>query len=411
MLTEGSLSKEEAGMSVNSFDRRQFGAAVAAALESLTFGATERALAQTSRGNYFNFNLAGKHPTGYGVDPSVSPTIYKAAATHLSSLLVDSRGVLSYEGKKGTYELRLKANDEREAIDFARTVTRDIWRERHIHKASLSAEPSFDEVKASIQHVMAVRSRYKHVPVGMSVYACDNERGGSSFGTPAELAFWNKASNYHGIGNLRGPIREQGKFLDLVRSTTPGRTKGGDLLFVCGFNGHGAPGGDGMSMLSNGASSLSRSLMSGVSIAKALEEHCHTHRDLYMKQAKSENSAYIGVFIFCCYSQDQMRNNTQGRASGKGNDVLSRLESLTTEYKTRFYVFTESETMKPGYYQPGTKIPSLGPRALARETDRKGGNLEIGDIYPSIGAGGEGVGSNPSLFVTDWRRPFMFQIV
>jgi hypothetical protein len=106
-----------------------------------------------------------------------------------------------------------------------------------------------------------------------------------------------------------------------------------------------------------------------------------------------------------------MRNNRQGRDAGKGNDVLSRMESLTAEYKVRFYVFTESETMKPGYYQPGTNIPSLGPRALARETDRKGGNLEIGDIYPSIGSGGEGVGSNPTLFVTDRRRPFMFQLL
>lgn len=166
-----------------------------------------------------------------------------------------------------------------------------------------------------------------------------------------------------------------------------------------------------MSMLSNGASSLSRSLMTGVSIAKAIEDHCHQHRDLYEKQADSPKSSYIGVFIFCCYSQDQMRNNSQGRDSGKGNDFLSRMENLSAKYKIRFCVFTESETMKPGFYQPGTVIPSLGPRALARATDHKGGNLEIGDIYESIGAGGEGVGSNPTLFVTNRRNPFMYQLV
>ena len=387
------------------------GQSAIATLSAITFGSASEALAQSARGGYFNFDLAGKHPTGFGVDPSVPPAVYRAAALYLSRKLAETNGVLSYDDKRGKYEDRLKPNDDAKAIDLAKTLTRDIWRERHIQKRRPDGEPSQDEIKASLEHLLSLRSRYKHAPIGMSVYACDNERGGSSFGTPKEIQFWNKASNYHGLPNLQGPIREQGRFQELIRSTRPGRTKNGDLLFVCGFNGHGAPGGDGMSMLSNGASSLSRSLMSGVSMAKSLEEHCHKHRDLYMEQAKSDNSAYIGVFIFCCYSQDQMRNNRQGRDAGKGNDVLSRMESLTAEYKVRFYVFTESETMKPGYYQPGTNIPSLGPRALARETDRKGGNLEIGDIYPSIGSGGEGVGSNPTLFVTDRRRPFMFQLL
>ena len=145
--------------------------------------------------------------------------------------------------------------------------------------------------------------------------------------------------------------------------------------------------------------------------SKALEEHCQNHKELYLKQADSPKSAYIGIYIFCCFSQDQMRNNGQGRESGNGNDVLSRLETLTSQYKIRFCVFTESETMKPGYYQPGTNIPALGPRALARATNHKQGNLEIGDIYDSIGFGGDGVHSNPSLFVTDRRKPAMFQVV
>lgn len=388
------------------------GKSAIATLSALTFGSASEALAQSARDGYFKFNLAGKHPTGLDNDPAVSPAVFRGAATFLDSQLAKTDGVMFHKDEKyGTYTDTIKKDDEAKAIDNARVITRNIWRERHAQRRPNSSQPSQEEVAAKYNHLLDLRSRYLHVPIAMSVYACDNERGGSSFGTPAEIRFWNKASNYHGLPNLQGPIREQGRFQELIRNTPPGRTKKGDLLFVCGFNGHGAPGGDGMSMLSNGASSLSRSLMSGVSIAKSFEEHCHKNRDEYFKQAKSENSAYIGLFIFCCYSQDQMRNNRQGRDAGKGNDVLSRLENLSSEYKVRFYVFTESETMKPGYYQPGTNIPSLGPRALARETDRKGGNLEIGDLYPSIGSGGEGVGSNPTLFVTDRRRPLIFQLL
>jgi hypothetical protein len=338
--------------------------------------------------------------------------VYGAAARHLNASLAEGGGKVRWESGKELYELVIKPNDVAQAIDVARTLTRDIWRSRRLAKhPNLAAEPTAEELSASMSHMLSLRSRYQHAPIGMTVYACDNERGGRSFGTKEEIDFWNKANNFHGIGNLQGPIRHQQQFVERIEKTAPVLTKNGDLLFGCGFNGHGAPGGQGMSMLSDGSTRLSSSLMSGVSIAKALEEHCANHRDVYLKQADSPKSAYVGIYIFCCFSQDQMRNNGQGPDAGAGNDVLSRLETLTSQYKIRFCVFTESETMKPGYYQPGTNIPALGPRALARATNHKQGNLEIGDIYDSIGFGGEGVHSNPSLFVTDRRKPAMFQVV
>ncbi len=398
-------------MPLDRVNRREALGAGVAALTGAIFGRESSAVAQSQR-NYFSFNLANKHPTGYGIDPSVVPAIYRSVADWLGTALIESRGNLNCKDKGSTYQLYLKPNEEREAIDTARTITRDIWRERSIAKSSSpKSEPSAGEIKASVDHMLSLRSRYAHTPIGMSVYACDNERRGLSFGTQAEMKFWNKANTFHGLPGAAGPIREQGKFLELVRTTAPSKTKAGDLLFSVGFNGHGASGGEGMSMLSNGAGSLSGALMTGASIAKALEEHCHNNRDLYLRQAKSDNCAYIGVFIFCCFSQDQVRNNSKGRDAGNSNDLLSRMENLTAQHRVRFNVFTESETMKPGFYQPGTVIPALGPRALARATDNKKGNLEIGDIYDSIGSGGDGVGSNPTLFVTDRKRPFMFQIV
>lgn len=392
----GSSSLERASFSgAPGLTRLDFLRVVGASLAGITLPPSTLFAAQ----NFFKFNLAGTHPAGLGVDPSVPTKVYRAVAAYLSRHLHQTGGKLSFVGPHDRFETSYEQKAEREAIDLARTITRDIWRERVILGRDPSAVPSEEEISASIWHYLSLHSRYQDVPVFMCVYACDNERGGRSFGTPAEIAAWNKANAAHGVPEVV-LVREQGRFHKLIEGTAPTRNKGGDLLFACGFNGHGAPGGDGMSMHSDGSSSLSR-LMPGPAIAESIGRHCERHAEEYLKQARGPNSSYILLFIDCCYSQDQLRNNAAGNSRRAGNDVLSRFEDLTKKFGVRFVIFTVSETMKPGFYQPGTVIPSFGPRVIARTIDKRKGDIRIKDLYGAIGSGGEGIGSNPCLFVTD----------
>lgn len=379
----------------------------------LLFGNANRALAQ-NYARYFNADLSKRFVPGLGTDKLLPKTVFDFAARYLDEEMSKTDGKLLWVNPKNSaerYELQLRKDEVARATNLVGAFTRDTCRHRAYHKdTNPTSTPTREHLEKTKDIVLGCRSFYASMPLVLSVYACDNERGGRSFGTKPEVDAYNKANAYHGVPNMQGPIRQRGQFLDLIRKTPPTRLKSGDLIFGIGFNGHGAPGGEGMSMLSAGASRLSSSLMTGDEMCSATEEHLWNHRDLYLRQAESKNRAYFQVSISCCYSQDQVRNNGVGRSSGSGRDMLSRFEDLTSQYRVRFCVITESETMRPGYYQPGKAIPALLAAALARVINRKGGDLRLGDLEGAIEVGGAGILSNPSIFVTDRKTSAMHQI-
>jgi hypothetical protein len=390
-------------------NRRSFLSQATGALAALSFGSSSSAIAQDQR-RFFNFPLGGRDVVGRGQDPSVPSKLYDSVAAYLQRSLVQSNGTLEFkEESLGSYQESFQPNKQRQAVDFVRAITRDIWRERMAsggQRGDVGHPATDEECQKSIEHNLMLRLRYADVPVHMTVFAADAERGGRSFGSPEEVRAWNRINKAHGFPDMKGPFRNADKFLQAIIDTPPVRHADGTLHFAAGFNGHGAPGGAGMSLHSNGANSLSSSLMSSISVVKAYEEHMRKHRDVYLEQHNSGKSAYIKLFYFCCYSQDQTRNNR----GSTGNDTLSRLENIAAEYRVRPMVFVVGEQGKPGYYQPGTVIPVLGVRAFADVAERNGNKLTWRDLYDSVAYGGEGVLSNPTGFFVDRRRPLMFQV-
>ncbi|MEI6518055.1 MAG: hypothetical protein WCN89_05125, partial [bacterium] len=75
-------------MPLDRVNRREALGAGVAALTGAIFGRESSAVAQSQR-NYFSFNLANKHPTGYGIDPSVVPAIYRSVADWLGTALLE----------------------------------------------------------------------------------------------------------------------------------------------------------------------------------------------------------------------------------------------------------------------------------------------------------------------------------
>jgi hypothetical protein len=390
-------------------NRRAFLGQAVAGLATLSFGSASSAIAQDQR-HYFRFQLGGTRVVGRGQDPSVPAQLYDSVAAYLQRALVQSNGKLEFTHESlGSYQESFQPNEQRRAVDFTRAVTRDIWRERMADgtkRSEVGHPASEEECQRSISHNLMLRLRYADVPVHMTVFAADAERGGRSFGSPEEVRSWNRINQAHGFPEMKGPFRNADNFLKTIVDTPPDRHADGTLHFAAGFNGHGAPGGAGMSLHSNGASNLSSSLMSSDSVVKAFEDHMRKHQDIYREQDASGKSAYIKLFYFCCYSQDQARNN-RGSA---GNDTLSRLEDIAAEYRVRPMVFVVGEQGKPGYYQPGTVIPVLGVRAFADVAERKQHVLTWRDLYDSVAYGGEGVLSNPTGFFVDRSRPLMFQV-
>jgi hypothetical protein len=389
-------------------NRRELFQSVGASITALTLSNVLVGQDRGARGgSFFPFDLASKHAAGEAVDPSVSASVYKAAARWLNRTLAETDGKLSIELNNETFELTFQKSSERAAIDFTRCITRGIWRERMLRGVATSAEPSDEEIKGSCDTILSLRLRYRNVPMAVSVWAADNEANGSSFGNRAEMDGWNRIAKAHDMPAVKGPFRDKAAFLDAIENTPPAKLSDGTLYFGTGFNGHGAPGGVGMSLHSNGSESLSR-LMTAVDIARGLERHCDKWKELYSEAHTNNKSAYIGVMLFCCYSQDQAR-----KASGneQSSDLLSKLESLAGTHKLRPFVFSVGETMRPGYYQPGTVIPVLGVRAFIRAADSEKGALTVGQIYSgAISFGGDGILSNPTLFVPDRKRPKLFQI-
>lgn len=398
-------------------DRREF---LGMGLGALVVNAASSAVAQEQRA-FFTAPVTGRqNVVGLGADKSVPEFVYNAVANYLNRKLGESQGRLSISNSLGEYSVVVSPQQQRSAIDFIRTITRDIVRERHsgitaaLKRGEIKEQdgerraieiPKDEEIARSIDHVLTLRRRYRDVPLHMSVYSADREANGRSFGVPSEIDFWNRTNKAHGLASLSGPHRHEEPFLKAIVATAPSKHKDGTLHFAIGFNGHGAERGAGMSLHSDGSSRFYGGLMSARTLAKALADHCDTHKQIYEDQHKSGKSAYIQVLLFCCFSQDQSRS-TDGHP---GSSLLSQLESLSHQYKVRPMVLTVGEFGKPGYYEPGTQIPVLGVRALANLSDHKKGLLTFGDLYDSAAAGGEGIVSNPTGFVTDVRRHLLFQ--
>lgn len=385
-------------------DRREALSRVLLGVTSLVF--PKNLLGTQESDKFFKFNLAQKNPDGLNIDPSVRADIYRSAAKWLDQTLARSGGKLFLENDLGKYEIEFSASAERQGIDFAKALSRDIWRTRVAEKRKVAGAPEDDEIATSCEHILSLRIRYQNVPFAPTVYAADAEAGGRSFGTAEEMRQFNQIAEAHGLKKVDGPIRERAKFLKQIVDTEPQKLSDGSLYFMCMFNGHGAPGGRGMSLHSNGANFLS-SLLSAREVGEAVKAHCEKWREKYEEAHKANLSAYIGVAFFCCYSQDQSRS-----LEGRGNeDLLSTLESVSAEHRVRPFVFTVGETMRPGYYQPGTVIPVLGVRSVIRQSDKEGvnGKLTLGNIY-DIASGEGGILSNPTLFVVDRKTPRIYQI-
>ncbi len=390
-------------------NRRDFLTQAAAALTAASFGSAASAVAQDQR-RFFDKSLSGRAVVGYGQDPSVPAKLYDSVAVYLQRALAQSNGQVKFEDASlGSYKETFQRNEDRRAVDFVRAITRDIWRQRvarGVKQSDIGRPADEEECRKSVDHNLMLRLRYGNVPVHMTVFAADAENGGRSFGSGEEIKAWNGINKAHGFPNIKGPFRDANQFIEAIIKTPPIRHADGTLHFAAGFNGHGAEGGQGMSLHSRGAANLSQSLMSSQRVVEAYEKHMERHKDIYLEQDKSGKSAYLKLFYFCCFSQDQARNN-RGTV---GNDTLSRLENLAAKYRVRPMVFSVGEQGKPGYYQPWTVIPVLGVRAFADVAARNNNELQWRHLYESIAFGGEGVFSNPTGFVVDRSSARMFQV-
>ena len=381
-----------------------------------------------SQGSYFEFQLAGQRFVGRDQDPLLPGVVFDCAARYLEHELNGTKGVMKTtildratkmplmdeKGNEIEYKFTLPSNNDRLAIDFTKVLTRVICRERYTDTkdpAKIAAPAAAAEVAKAIDKVLTIRHRHEKVPFAFLIYGADDEDSGLSFGGPQEVALLNKINKASGIPPLKGPFRKAEEFLEAIRHTLPVKLPDGSLYFSAMFNGHGAPGGKGVSLHSNGASQLASALLSGHAVVSAYEYNCKKNKDMLLAAHEDNVSVYMGLIDLCCFSKGQVTKKDRRSPFVDAKGVLSRLEYLQKDFKVRPYVFTGSEVLREGLYQPrvGAAVPVLALRALVNEAIKKNNKLTFADIYDEI-VSGKGSISNPTLFAPDVSRPRMFQI-
>jgi hypothetical protein len=419
---------------------------VGAALSGLATGTLPpipetSALAQPGRNEpargerFFSFPINHARALGVNKDESLPSAVYETVGAWLNRELAKTGGKMELESDYGKCELKFKSNEERPAVDFIKTVTRDIWRNRRAQNADgtkIRVAPTEEEIVSAVEHVLTLRLYYKDTPMMVTVLGADAEfrNGKQNFGTKEELDAHNAILKAHGAKNaktneqhsLSAPYRTKREFLAAIENTPPVVLPDGSLYFSACFNGHGAEHGQGMSFSSQGADRLS-GLLKGPEVALALEKHFKKWGDLYAEAHKDHKKAFVGVMFFCCYSQDQGRRQSDEpmpwleeeddapKGQRQRTDLMSRLEILANNHRVRPFLFTVSETDQPGLYRPGARdIPVNGVWAIGKRASEVKWKLTIGDLFPEIMFGGYGIHSNPSLFVPDIRKPRLYQI-